>query len=187
MVREQIGPRFTNGFSIAIQIRWKCRFTLISILIQWSLQNFVHGTKAVLVVACAKICCDLMASNRITARRNFRRIWIAGKKWLVKRAPGLQSKDGTEGVKRMGLINQSLINQDRGIMLSMVPCRYHISRNGHSWSDPRWVQSDTVWSNPPIVYEPAGLLPHSQTVACGPWSRYRICLLQEAADPFFMF
>ena len=42
------GPRFTNGFFIAIQIRWKFRFTLISILIQWSLQNFVHGTTAVL-------------------------------------------------------------------------------------------------------------------------------------------
>ena len=42
------GPRFTNDFSIAVQIRWKFRFTLISILIQWSLQNFVHGTTAVL-------------------------------------------------------------------------------------------------------------------------------------------
>ena len=31
------GPRFTNGFSIAIQIRWKFRSTLTSILIQWSL------------------------------------------------------------------------------------------------------------------------------------------------------
>ena len=28
-----------------------------------------------------------MASNRITARRSFHRIWIAGKKSLVKRAP----------------------------------------------------------------------------------------------------
>ena len=43
-----LGPRFTNIFSIAIQIRWKFHFTLISILIQWSLQNFVHGTTAVL-------------------------------------------------------------------------------------------------------------------------------------------
>ena len=42
------GPRLTNGFSIAIQIRWKFRYTLISILIQWSLQYFVHGTTAVL-------------------------------------------------------------------------------------------------------------------------------------------
>ena len=42
------GPRFTNGFSIAIQIRWKFRFILTSIPIQWSLQNFVHGTTAVL-------------------------------------------------------------------------------------------------------------------------------------------
>ena len=42
------GGRFTNDFSIAIKIRWIFRFTLISILIQWSLQNFVHGTTAVL-------------------------------------------------------------------------------------------------------------------------------------------
>ena len=42
------GPRFTNGFSIPIKIRWKFHFTLISILIQWSLQNFVQGTTAVL-------------------------------------------------------------------------------------------------------------------------------------------
>ena len=42
------GPRYTNGFSIGIQIRWKFRFALTSILIQWSLQNFVHGTTAVL-------------------------------------------------------------------------------------------------------------------------------------------
>ena len=39
------------------------------------------------VVACAKIYRDLMASNGITARRSFHRIWIAGKKSLVKRAP----------------------------------------------------------------------------------------------------
>ena len=38
------------------------------------------------VVACAKVCCDLMASNGITARRSFHRIWITGKKPLVKRA-----------------------------------------------------------------------------------------------------
>ena len=40
------------------------------------------------VVACAKNCCDLMASNRVMARRSFHRIWIAGKKTLVKRDPG---------------------------------------------------------------------------------------------------
>ena len=42
------GPRFTNEFSIAIQIRWKFRFSLTSTLILWSLQNFIHGTTAVL-------------------------------------------------------------------------------------------------------------------------------------------
>ena len=36
-------PRFTNGFSIAIQIRWKFRFTLTSILIQWLPQLCCRG------------------------------------------------------------------------------------------------------------------------------------------------
>ena len=40
------------------------------------------------VVACAKICCDLVASNGIMARLSFHRIWIADKNPLVKRAPG---------------------------------------------------------------------------------------------------
>ena len=39
-----IRPRFTNEFSIAIQIRWTFRFTLTSILANWSLQNFVQDT-----------------------------------------------------------------------------------------------------------------------------------------------
>ena len=39
------------------------------------------------VVACAKICCDLMASNGIMARRSFRRIWIAGKKNVSETGP----------------------------------------------------------------------------------------------------
>ena len=43
------------------------------------------------VMACAKICCDLMTSGWITARRNFHRIWIASKMPLVKWSPGLIS------------------------------------------------------------------------------------------------
>ena len=78
------GAHFTNVFSIAIQIRWKFRFTLTSILIQWLLQNFVHGTTG------AKICCNLMASKGIMAMQSFHRIWIAGKRMLVKRAPWWQ-------------------------------------------------------------------------------------------------
>ena len=38
----------TNVFSNAFQFRWKFRFTLISSLMEWSLQNFVHGMTAVL-------------------------------------------------------------------------------------------------------------------------------------------
>ena len=50
--------------------------------------NFCTRHDSCAVVACAKICCDLMTDNGITARRSFHRIWIAGKKSLVKRAPG---------------------------------------------------------------------------------------------------
>ena len=48
LVKWSPGPRFTNGFSIAIQIRWNFRLTVTLILIQWPLQNCVHGTTAVL-------------------------------------------------------------------------------------------------------------------------------------------
>ena len=41
------------------------------------------------VVAFAKICYDLMASNGVMARRSFHRIWFAGKKTLVTPAPGV--------------------------------------------------------------------------------------------------
>ena len=37
------GPRFTNGFFITIQIRWKVPFAFTSIPTQRSLQNFVHA------------------------------------------------------------------------------------------------------------------------------------------------
>ena len=39
-----------------------------------------------------------MASNGVMARRSFHRIWIAGKKPLVKRAPGTQPKLMNEDV-----------------------------------------------------------------------------------------
>ena len=42
------------------------------------------------VVTCAKICCNLMTGNGISARRRFHRIWISGKKSLLKPAPALQ-------------------------------------------------------------------------------------------------
>ena len=38
---------------------------------------------------CAKSCCNLVASNWITARRSFHQIWIASKESLVKWAPDL--------------------------------------------------------------------------------------------------
>ena len=68
----QAETRFTNDFSIAIQIRWKFRFTLTHLDSNTAIATKFctwHGSCA--VVACGKMCCDLMA---------FHRIWIAGKK-----------------------------------------------------------------------------------------------------------
>ena len=36
---------------------------------------------------CAKMCCDVMSNNGITARRDFHRIWIVDKKSSMKRTP----------------------------------------------------------------------------------------------------
>ena len=47
------------------------------------------------VVACAIISCDLMASNRVMARRSFHRFWIVGKKTLVKRDPDIDVENYT--------------------------------------------------------------------------------------------
>ena len=50
------------------------------------------------VMACAKICCDLMSGNGITARPSFYRIWIAGKKsgprfsWIIATWPAYFNK-----------------------------------------------------------------------------------------------
>ena len=41
------GTHFIN-FSITIQMWWKFHFALIQIIMKWSLQNFAHGTTAVL-------------------------------------------------------------------------------------------------------------------------------------------
>ena len=51
------------------------------------------------VVTFAEICCDLMASNGIMASLSFHRIWMAGKKTLVKRTPGVMA--GTVAGKHM--------------------------------------------------------------------------------------
>ena len=40
------GDHHTNGLSIAIQIRWKFRFTFTSILTKWSIKNLVYATTA---------------------------------------------------------------------------------------------------------------------------------------------
>ena len=80
------GPRFTNGFSIAFQIRW--RFTVISSLIEWSLQNFVHGTTAVLSWHVQKIVAIWRPATELQQDEVSIEFELQAKKTLVKRAPG---------------------------------------------------------------------------------------------------
>ena len=62
------------------------------------------------VVACATICCDLVASNGITARWSFHRIWIAGKKSLVKRAPERQTLEPSGCSQSSGFISSNFFS-----------------------------------------------------------------------------
>ena len=85
------GPRFTNGFfhrnSNSVEISFHSHLdsnTLIA-------AKFGTWHNSCAVVACAKICRDLMASNGITTMRSFHRIWVAGQKSLMKRAAGITS------------------------------------------------------------------------------------------------
>ena len=83
------GPRFTSGFSIAINsIRWKFRFTLTSSLIQRSLQNYVHGTTAVLSWYVQKLLLRSDGQRRNYSKAKFPSNLNYGQKKLMKRPPG---------------------------------------------------------------------------------------------------
>ena len=69
-------PRFSRPVSLTVsltsfQSHLNSNTVIATKLCTW------HDSCAVL--ACAKICCYLMACNGVMARRNFHRIWIAGK------------------------------------------------------------------------------------------------------------
>ena len=82
-----------------------------------------HGSCA--VVACAKVCCDLMTSNGITARRSFHRIWIARK---------IVSETGPWKVENMGSI---LL----GFMASQLK---DIVDHTQEWKSVKWIYCG-VW------------------------------------------
>ena len=89
-VATRPGARFINGFSIAIQIRWKFRVTLTSILIQWSLQNFYMARQ----LYCRGMYTNVLRSDgqqRSYGKAKFPSNLNCGKKTLVKRAPGFYS------------------------------------------------------------------------------------------------
>ena len=75
------GPRFFHRYSNLMTnfTHLYCNALTASKFCTW------HNSCA--IVACAKICCDLMARNGITTRLISHLIWIAAKKSLVKRSP----------------------------------------------------------------------------------------------------
>ena len=62
----------TNKFVMTNQIEWKFRFDLIQVLTKVLLQNFVHGTTAVLCQKCnvMMFCQELNESENITLNFN---------------------------------------------------------------------------------------------------------------------
>ena len=82
--RAPFHSRFFHRNSNSMEITFRSHLDSNSVIVT----KFCTWHDSCAVVACAKICCDLMASDGITARRSFHRIWIAGKKSLVKRAQG---------------------------------------------------------------------------------------------------
>ena len=93
MRRYPFGPwgPFYERFSIVIQIRWKSYSALIDVEMKRSLWHFSCGTTAVLSLACAKFCSDMMHYSEVTLTSIFHRIWIRIEKSFVKWAPGLVS------------------------------------------------------------------------------------------------
>ena len=79
---ETPGPIFLYRNSNSIEISFRSHLDSNTVIAT----KFCTWHDSCAVVACAKICCDLIASNVIT-RWSFHRIWNAGKKSLVKRAP----------------------------------------------------------------------------------------------------
>ena len=63
--------------SITIQIQWKVHLAYTMILTEWLLHNFAHDAT---VVPCAKLCCNLMASNWINTRLSLHGMWTVSKK-----------------------------------------------------------------------------------------------------------
>ena len=73
-VGSRTGPRFTNVFfhrnSNSMEISFYSHLDSITVIAT----KFCTWHDSCAVVACAKICCDLMASNGVIARRSFYRI-----------------------------------------------------------------------------------------------------------------
>ena len=73
-----------------------------------------------------------MASNGITARRSFHRIWIAGKKPLVKRAPVYKfSSAAASEVVNMTPSGVDTVENFRLVLSVKCMCIYHQSVPHH--------------------------------------------------------
>ena len=85
---QRPGARFTNGFSISIQIRRKFRFTLTSVSTQWSLHKILYMARHLCCRGMCKIFLPSDGQQRSYGKAKFPSNLNCGQKTLVKRAPG---------------------------------------------------------------------------------------------------
>ena len=90
------------------------------------------------VVACAKICCGLVASYGIMTRRRFHRIWIEGKKTLVKRAPDLQLQYNWVNTTKQSFDPNPSSKSHPNKTLRTLDGKYHPLRTLHGLSQQKW-------------------------------------------------
>ena len=143
---------FHKRFFIS-QFRFNRNFiSFTSIVIQWSLQDFVNATTT---VACAKICCHPVASNGVTAAWSFHRIpfelhqprlWFITGGYLVKRwfLPAAARARGQSNDINRGILASNLFNCRKEVINAPpVPpvsrCIHIVYRHKNIW--------EYEWSN----------------------------------------
>ena len=83
------GAHFETDLSIAMQIWWKFILLPSIQIIASDALKLCTWLDNCAVVACAKLCSEIITCKGVTLKQNFHRIWIMLEKWFVKLASWL--------------------------------------------------------------------------------------------------
>ena len=97
------GACFIKVFLPAIQIRWKLRLAITPLVAIRSQQIFAHATTAQLPFHVQNFVAITVLRVEVRVKRNFRRIWIAMEKTLVKRGPGPSCDESNQVISSHGI------------------------------------------------------------------------------------